>query len=71
VIVPSVVEEKAVESDAAALVKLPAEPLDDGESRRLVKRREVAEVVPGVVVKKGPVRVSRSRSTYCRNRAAI
>src|SRR6185437_13056253 len=54
-IVPAIVEKKAVEDDSALPNKVSAESVDRTERIGLVVLREIADVVPGVVVQKGPV----------------
>src|SRR5690242_2600710 len=55
VIVPPIVEQERAQRDAPLLGELGAERLDHRERARFIVRREVAEVVPRVVVQEGAV----------------
>jgi hypothetical protein len=57
VVVPVVIEEVGVESNATLLVKLVPEGIDAIESSLLVVGVEVAQVIPGVVMQEGAIRV--------------
>ena len=57
-IVPAIVEEKAVELDAALLGQLLAETLHHGDRALLVVAVEISQVVPGVVMQKSSIRMS-------------
>src|SRR5205085_11122341 len=56
-VVPAVVEEKGIEHDAALPNELLAECLNGADGLRLRVLREIADVVPGVVMQERPVRV--------------
>ena len=56
-VVPVVIEEVGVESNATLLVKLVPEGIDAIESSLLVVGVEVAQVIPGVVMQEGAIRV--------------
>jgi hypothetical protein len=57
VVVPVAIEEVGVESNATLLVKLVPEGIDAIESSLLVVGVEVAQVIPGVVMQEGAIRV--------------